>query len=158
MNADSTVIAQSPLNVKLLRYIKRTRPNAPVFALWNSVLDPYNDCGCHPDIVTVLWDRIGKSLPTDCRGLVYGTPVLAHSKSGVILAIGLGTACGLLLPGALATLAMEAGAKTVQRWSTGDEMDIQKEFGEGWFFDGEIQLPNEICLCKEVYKIFDYIP
>ena len=147
-------IIQRPLNAKLLHYLLRiSKLNVPVLALWNSVPNAYGRCGCHPDIVYFLWDEIGKALPTDCRALVYGTPALVHSNSGVILAIGVGTASGLLLPSPLASLATQAGAKTVQRWSTGGEMDLQKQFGMDWFFDSGIPLQDQLCLCKEAYEI-----
>ena len=128
--------------------------DSPAFASWDCVPDPYSWCGTHPDIVEYLWDKIGKALSADCRGLVYGTPALVQPKSGVIFALGNGTRYNLRLPGTLATMAIEGGAKTFVHWSTGDHTDIQKEYGEDWVFGAF--LPNELIWCKQVYEMFDY--
>jgi len=151
-----------PKNTKVLRHLKRDgklgcmalkRPDAPAFALWNSVPDAYRQCGCHPEIVARLWDQIGAALPEDCRGLVYSNPALTHPESGVIFAVGLGTWYGLRLPGSLTAEAIKAGAKTETRWSDGNSMDIQLDFGEEWVFGG--WLPNELTWCRSVYETFD---
>lgn len=152
-----------PKNTKVLNHLKRDgrlgymackKPDAPVFALWNSAPDPYRQCGCHPEIVEKLWDQIGAALPADCRGLVYSNPGLIHHKSGVILAIGLGTWYGLRLPGLLMAEAIKAGAKTQTKWSDGNSMDIQVDFGGDWVFGA--WLPNELIWCKRAYEMFDY--
>lgn len=111
-------------------------------------------CGCHPEIVERLWDQIGPKLPTDCRGLVHSNPALVHSRSGVILAIGMGTWYGLRLPGTAGKEAAKAGAETFMRWSTGDCGDIRLTLGENWVFGGF--LADEPLWCKTVYDLFDY--
>jgi hypothetical protein len=152
-----------PENIKVLSHLKvdeklnymaRKRPDAPAFALWSSVPDAYRECGCHPEIVERLWDQIGAALPGDCRGLVYGNPALTHPESGVILAVGLGTWYGLRLPGSLLAEAIKAGAKTQTKWSDGNSMDIQLDFGEDWVFGA--WLPNELTWCKSVYETFNH--
>jgi len=113
-------------------------------------------CGCHPDIVEHLWDRIGSKLPADCRGLVYGTPALVHPQ-GVIFAIGMGTTCGLRLPGMLGAEALKDGAKTVEKF--GDHIvDIQSKLGPDWYF-GLLPRPDYFCAddawCQLVYEMLD---
>jgi len=139
-------------NAAVLTYLSRGRPEAPVFAAWNSIENAYYRCGCHPEIVERLWDQIGPAFPTDCRCLVRSIPTLAHSQSGVILAIGIGTQYGLRLPPPCATEAIQAGAKTTTRWSGGGEMNIQRELGEDWFFGGWMK--GELEWCREVYRMF----
>jgi len=147
-----------PVNAKILNYLThegdymyRKKPDAPVFAYWNSVPDPYTLCGCHPEVVGRLWDEINAGLPEDCRGLVYSNPALVHPKRGVIFAVGLGTWYGLRLPGLLALQATTSGAVTVTKFSTGD-MDIQHRLGEDWVFGA--WLKDEVTWCKEAIRAF----
>jgi len=154
-------IAQ-PQNTKVFKYLTRNggyfrckSHDSPAFAAWNSVPNPYSSCGSHPDIVEYLWDKIGKALPADCRGLVYGTPGLVQPKSGVILALGNGTQYNLRLPGLLGTEAIKKGAKTHINWTSGSHLDVQKEYGDDWVFGAF--LPDELIWCKQVYEIFDYV-
>jgi len=142
-----------PQNTKGVSYLSRGKPNTSAFALPSKVPDPYYDCGCHPEIVARLWDQIGSVLPADCRCMIHGTPALAHSRSGVILAIGIGTQYGLRLAGPLAIEAVRAGAETITTWSNGSKMDARRELGEDWVFGA--WLSNELIWCKAVYEIFD---
>ena len=146
-------IAQ-PRNAKVLIYLSHGHPDAPQIAAHDTVHDPYYRCGCHPDIVARLWDQIGAALPADCRCLVHGTPALVHPKNGVILAVGVGTQYGLLLPNSFATEAITAGAKTCVTWSTSGSMDIRRAFGEDWVFGAWIA--NELTWCKTVYEMFGH--
>jgi len=154
-------IAQ-PQNQRIIEYLTRgggyflkKSYDSPAFAPWDSVPDPYSGCGCHPDIVEYLWDRIGKALPADCRGLVYGTPGLVQPKSGVILALGNGTSYGLRLPRALISQAIKEGAKMIMHWSDGGLTDAQKEYGDDWLFGSFSQ--NDPIWCKQVYEVFDHL-
>ena len=66
--------------------------------------------GTHPDIVDHLWS-IGRGLPTDCCWVSYRQPVLAHSMTGVIFGLGIGTlGYALRLPPLVAAEAATAGA------------------------------------------------
>lgn len=145
----------NPENQGVLAYVLRCQRAAPAFALPDSVQNPYYGCGCHPDIVERLWDQIGPRLPADCRCLIHGIPALAHSPSGVILGIGIGTQYGLRLPGALGLEATRAGAKLTTRWSTGGEMDIRRDLGDDWVFGA--WLPAELVWCKAVYDSFELL-
>jgi hypothetical protein len=109
-------------------------------------------------VTRILSRDYGIKLEWKCQRIVVvlfcGNPALVHPKSRVILAIGIGTQYGLRLPGSLASEAMNAGAKTFTKWSTGGSMDIRLTLGDDWVFGGF--LPNEAIWCKAVYEIFDY--
>jgi hypothetical protein len=128
-----------------LDYLRARNPGAAPSALPESVPNPYHRCGCHPEVVERLWDQIGKSLPADCRRIVYGTPALVHPASGMLLGIGIGTQYGLHLPGGLAAEAIAGGAKATTRWSGGKTMDIQAELGDAWVFGAWLAAELEWC-------------
>ncbi len=151
-----------PENAKVIAHLSRSGSyfakkshDSPAFASWNSVPNPYSGCGSHPDIVEYLWGKLGKALPSDSKGLVYGTPALVQPKSGVILALGNGTQYNLRLTKLLVIEAVKKGAETQMKWSTGDSTDIQKEYGEDWVFGAF--LPEELIWCKQVYEMFDRV-
>src|SRR5437588_533054 len=87
-------------NAGALRYLGRewTSPDLPPVRPPAAVSDPYYTLGTHPDIVERLWAGLNKSLPEDCRWVVYRTPALVHPRSGAILAFGIGTGYALWLP------------------------------------------------------------
>jgi hypothetical protein len=96
--------------------------------------DPYINQGCHPDVVSRVWDQLGKGLPRDCRAQAKGRPVLAHPATDRILAFALGTAYALrLTPGDLER-ALETGASTVMEWSIGPATDLAEVAGPGWIW------------------------
>jgi len=152
MNVNVSEIVQ-PLNLKVLHYLTQNHSKARLFALPDTVVDPYNNCGSHPDVVHVIWDVINPALPSDCRGLVYGCPTLVQPNSGVILAIGIGTDYCLRLPGELGIEAIKLGAKTFIKWTAGNTMDVRGELGEDWVsgFGGFTKL----VWCKQVYEMFN---
>jgi hypothetical protein len=90
--------------------------------------------GCHPDIVERVWDELGKSLPEDCRCLVYGRPALVHPGRGVVIAVCYGTQYCLRIPQDCLPEALDAGATVTTTWSGGGEMNVQEEFGPDWVF------------------------
>lgn len=133
-------------NAKVLAYLGRGQSSVPVFAphRGNSAKD-YYESGSHPDVVERLWQQIGAALPSDCRGLVYGTPALVRPSSGAIFAIGMGTSYALRLvePGLSAALA--AGAKTSMTWTGGVRTDIRAECGADWVFGAWAKAELEWC-------------
>jgi hypothetical protein len=133
-------------------FMYRQKLDAPFFALWNCVPDPYMRCGCHPEIVERLWDQIGPALPKDCRGIVCLTPALVHPQTGIILALAMGTEYVLRLPGTLGADAISKGARTVAKWSTGATTDIRRTFGDDWVFGA--WLKDELTWCNRAYEMF----
>jgi len=63
---------------------------------------------------------------------VYATPVLVHPSSAVLFAIALGTVYAIRLPAETRKQAVDAGAKSVHRFSK-NSLDLAP-FGEGWMF------------------------
>lgn len=52
-------------------------------------VDPWR-LGTHPDLVERLW-KLGRALPQDCSWVCHGRPVLAHTRTGVIFGLAIGT-------------------------------------------------------------------
>lgn len=149
-----TIDELHPLDQGVLRYLHRDPQNyQPLAAPPDSVKKPYYNLGSHPDVVERVWDQLGGSLPSDCRWIVYGTPVLAHVSSGVIFAICNGTQYNLRLTPADYSLAIEKGIRTTNRWSDGSEMDARETLGENWVFGGWLQ--DEIRWCKNILTVLE---
>ena len=116
-----------PENAGVLRYLARTGAAGE---------DPSPDdadryrLGTHPDIVNHLWDVLAAACEGDARSIVHGTPALVDPRTGVLMALGLGTTYALRLAAPDA-----AGAKTVHEYRTvGRTLDLGVEFGPGWVF------------------------
>jgi hypothetical protein len=113
--------------------------------------------GSHPDIVERLWKQIAPALDPHphSQWIVCGTPALVQPATGVLLAVAMGTQYCLRLPGDLRKLALQAGCKTIMKWSPGHVTDIELEFGDDWLFGK--WLPAEIVWCREAFEIFGQI-
>jgi hypothetical protein len=96
--------------------------------------DPYMDQGCHPDMVSRVWNELGESLPRDCRAQAKGKPVLAHPETDRIIALPHGTAYALWLAPDDFQAAREQGAQTVMAWSEGSQTDLAERAGPGWIW------------------------
>lgn len=144
---------EHPANAGVLRYLGKRGTDKPLSATPDSARDPYMGLGSHPDIVTRVWDELGKALPADCRCIVRGSPALVHPKSGVVLALAIGTQYGLRLPQAEIEQAVKQGAKTITTWAGGRQTNIAEEFGPDWIFGGWFK--DEPRWCQAVYTAFD---
>ena len=125
-----------PLNEGVVRYLQRNsygQSSPEVRPPREKSLD-YWECGAHPDIVERLWDQLGRPLPFECRQVVMGSPALVYPGSGVILALAIGMQYGLRVPARVLREGLPAGTRTQTTWSSGGQMDIQKEFGADWVF------------------------
>jgi hypothetical protein len=118
-------------------------PNVRMWALLGAELpglksgrprDPYMHQGCHPDMVTRIWDELGKKLPRDCRAQANGKPVLAHPDTDRIIAVAIGTAYSLWLRPDDYADALESGARTSRTWTGGSVADLTKLAGPGWIW------------------------
>ncbi len=146
-------VAASPLNEKVLTQLRGHLKTDGMIAAADSARDPYMSQGSHPDIVERVWDKLGKALPTDCRCLVYGTPALVHSVSGIILAFCFGTQYCLRLTSSLMDEALKLGLKTSTRWAGGRTTDTTQDFGSDWVFGSWKN--EELQWCREVYKFYN---
>lgn len=92
--------------------------------------------GTHPDIIDRLW-KIGRELPTDCRWVAFRRPVLAHSATGIVFGLGIGTlGYALRLPPLIGAEAMASGATQTREW-TGPEGPLTfalSNYGPDWWF------------------------
>ena len=140
---------EDPRNAGTL-LLQNERNYPPCISLIDSPLDPYMHLGSHPEIVERLWDQIGPTLPLDCRCIVFGTPALVAPKSGILLAMGYGTQYIVRLPEKAIAEAIQAGAKTVMKWSSKHITDIQRDYGRDWIFGHWLNKELEWCLA--VYK------
>src|SRR5690349_12579635 len=100
------IILDRPGLIRALEELQAKRPSAAIdraiVRLRNNVPDPPPPAserpgsvdvmrlGTHPDIVERLW-KIGRDLPTDCAWVAFRRPVLAHSLTGIIFGLGIGT-------------------------------------------------------------------
>jgi hypothetical protein len=110
--------------------------------------------GTHPDIVDMLW-KIGHSLPTDCAWVAYRQPVLAHSQTGVIFGLGVGTlGYGLRLPPDLSAKAKSDGAKFSRqlRGLDGERTFSLHDYGDDWWFGR--YAPEDDAWARAAYDYF----
>ena len=136
-----------PANAGALRYLGRewTASDLPPVRPPAAVSDPYYALGTHPDIVERLWAGLNKSLPEDCRWVVYRTPALVHPRSGAILAFGIGTGYALWAPPPALQAALQAGAEQAQTYMGGRVLDL-RDFGPGWVFGRWYRGEEEWCM------------
>jgi hypothetical protein len=146
------VIADRPGLIRRLEQLQASQPSVAIdrvlFRLRNNIPDPpippsespqsvnAMGLGTHPDIVEHLWN-IGRKLPTDCAWVAFRRPVLAHSVTGIIFGLGIGTLGYALrlppefMPEARAFGAQQTrsglGAKKDETYSLGD-------YGPDWWF------------------------
>ncbi len=137
-----------PINELILKTLKNQHP---IFSLPTSNPDPYLNCGCHPDIVSRLWNEINSNLPTDCRGMIYFKPALVDPNTGIIFGLAIGTQYALFLPEELSLLAKQAGLETIYTWSDKTTTNLEQTCGKSWFFGK--YLKEEIEWCKKVYTL-----
>ncbi len=127
-----------PANAKALRYLAGGASPAEVaFRRPRPGEDPYTSLGSHPEVVEKLWDGLGAAFPGKARGIVYGTPALVSPRTGVLLAVALGTAYAIRLAPEAYAAAVLRGAETRHTYRTvGMTLDLSEEFGPGWIFGG----------------------
>ena len=76
-------------------------------------------------------------MPTDCRWVAFHQPVLAHSATGVIFGLGVGTlGYALRLPPPIAAQAAAAGAAQTREWKgpDGPMRWSLADYGPDWWF------------------------
>ena len=100
-----------PLNQGVLNHFRGKHGGKDPISHPDSHPDPYLRAGSHPDIVSWVWETLGRELPTDCRAIVYGTPSLVHPNSGVVLALAYETAYVIRIPNDILNEAMKAGCE-----------------------------------------------
>jgi hypothetical protein len=127
-------IRDHPANARLIDSLRRKSGGAVTVVAPDAVRDPYYECGSHPEIVERIWDQLGRGLPPSCRCILCGTPVLVHSDTGLVLAVGSGTRYCLRIPDGVLPAALQAGWTTSHRWGNEKVTDLSVEFGPDWVF------------------------
>ena len=128
-----------PLNATVLRHIERVKHRDAVpISDPDDHPDPYMQAGSHPDIVERVWDQLGRSLPVDCRAMLYGGPALVEPRSGLVIALAYGTQYVIRIPQAYRAQALESGCSVEQSWTTGGKTNISETLGEDWVFGGYV--------------------
>lgn len=131
-----------PLNAKLAAWLGARRSTSPaMLESADAPPDAYHERGSHPEVVSRLWDDLGRSLAVDCRAILFGTPALVQPRSGVALALALGTAYALRVPDEHAQLAVSLGCVRKRVWSSGEVANLEAQLGPGWHFGA--WLPQE---------------
>jgi hypothetical protein len=138
-NAGILALLGDPARLKGSVSVAKDRPScAP-----HEIAGPSTKLGTHPELLERLWDELGGKLPSDCRRIVHGTPVLVHPQSGVIFAFCGGTLTyALRLPLAERQAALRAGAETVWEYPAYPALGIKASrldlarIGEEWVFGG----------------------
>jgi hypothetical protein len=108
--------------------------------------------GTHPDIVDRLWSELGGTLPQSCNWILYGQPVLAHPRTGVVFGYAGGSLTyALRLPPDTHRHAIAAGARTRRDYPAYPELDVAASsldlatFGAGWVFGAWLDGEREWC-------------
>jgi hypothetical protein len=146
------VIADRPGLIRKLEQLQEKQPSAAIarvlVRLRNNIPDPPVPAseppenvdpmglGTHPDIVERLW-KIGRKLPTNCAWVAFRRPVLAHSESGIIFGLGVGTlGYALRLPPDYVRAAQTSGAQQTRSGlgAKKDETYSLADYGPDWWF------------------------
>jgi hypothetical protein len=146
------VIKDRPGLIRKLEELQARKPNAAIdrvlFRLRNNIPDPPIPAsespqnvnpiglGTHPDIVERLW-KIGRELPTDCAWVAFRRPVPAHSATGIIFGLGIGTlGYALRLPPEYVREAQASGAQQTRSGlgAKKDETYSLTNYGPDWWF------------------------
>jgi hypothetical protein len=111
--------SRSPILAKTLQRLKDNQPDPPRAASQSPEGISFMALGARPDIVERLW-KLGLALPTDCRWVAFQRAVLAHSQTGIIFGLAIGTfGVALRLPKTIAAAAPAQGATQTIAYKTG---------------------------------------
>lgn len=91
--------------------------------------------GAHPDVVEWVWDVLSTSLPEATARLVANRAALVHQRSGLIVAVALGTQYVIRPTASGLARAVAAGYGTRQTSSADDPaLELERTLGPGWVF------------------------
>ena len=143
-----------PANRGIVTYLKsRSTKGSQPQSNPAAIDDPYYTLGTHPEIVARLWDALGAPLPQKCKWILYGMPVLAHPRTGVVFSFGGGSLTyAIRLPPAMRETAIAAGALTRHDYPAYPELGVPASsldlvtLGDGWIFGNWLPGEKEWCV------------
>jgi hypothetical protein len=126
---------RSPVLEKSLQKLRDNKPDPPLAPSQSPEGVDMMSLGARPEIVEDLW-RLGRALPTDCRWVAYRRAVLAHSRTGIIFGLAVGTfGIVLRLPEDATPLAEAAGG--TREWAykaaQGQKTFSALKYGPDWW-------------------------
>jgi hypothetical protein len=133
----------SPLLAKSLQKLRDNTPDPPLTPSQSPDGVNIMTLGARPEIVERLW-KLGRALPTDCRWVAYRRAVLAHSKTGIIYGLAVGTfGIALRLPEVAAEAAKAEGWTQALTYKArlAEKTISALDFGPDWWFlrDGDTE-------------------
>jgi hypothetical protein len=129
------MVAKSPTPIVLgaLQKLRDNMPDAPRPPSQSPEGVSLMSLSALPEIVERLWNA-GRALPTDCRWGAYQRAVLAHSKTGIIFGLAVGTfGIAMRLPQAAGEI---SGATQKLTYRTGrvKKSLLALQYGPDWRF------------------------
>jgi hypothetical protein len=109
-----------PANQAVLRYLRQLGADEWV--------------GVHPDVLDRL-SALAAKLPRCVRRSIRGARVLAHRKTGAIVATAFGTAYCVRV-GSAVREARRAGLVASERFLDGGWLNVSRRFGRDWLYGG----------------------
>jgi hypothetical protein len=107
-----------PANRKVLRYLKQMGAKEWI--------------GVHPDILDRILALAAK-LPHCVRRSLRGARIVAHRKTGIIVAVGFGTTYCVRV-GSAVKEARRAGLVASERFLDGGRLNVSRQFGPDWLY------------------------
>jgi hypothetical protein len=126
--------SNSPTLAKSLERLRSNAPDPPLTPSQSPDGVNLMSLGALPDIVERLW-KVGRSLPTDFAWVAYRRAVLAHSQTGIIFGLAIGTfGIALRLPAAAEAARAEGGKQRLSyRAGPIEKIFSTLEFGPDWW-------------------------
>jgi hypothetical protein len=125
----------SPALEKALQKLRDRTPDPPLAPSQSPEGVNMMSLGAQPELVEILW-KLGRALPTDCRWVAYRRAVLAHSVTGIIFGLAVGTFGIVLRVPANATELAEAAGGT-REWTykaaQGEKTFSALKYGADWW-------------------------
>jgi hypothetical protein len=126
----------SPTLAHSLQRLRSHAPDPPITPSQGPEGANLMSLGALPEIVDQLW-KVGRALPTDCRWIAYRRAVLAHSETGIIFGLAVGTfGIALRLPVSAEAMAQALGATQSLNYRAGvtGKTITALELGPDWWF------------------------
>mgnify|MGYP001599115343 CR=1 FL=1 len=90
---NKTKVIENSLNKAIIHYLnEKEYPTDLEFVDDDAkMMDNKLRLGTHPDYIELLWNVYSKTLPKQCKAILYGTPVLINPSTSVVFGLAEGT-------------------------------------------------------------------